>query len=594
MKTIFGKTLGILSALVLGLSFCFTGAMLLVMNSLYYETNSRDLGQSARSLSALADLDLSAEHAGTDKLFAALTETPYRLTIIAPDGKVLADTRGSPNSLENHRHRPEVDAALRGEALTIRRRSRSLGKAQIYAALPVYDSAGDSVQGVFRLSVTIPSFWARVAPGALPFLPAALILSAIAVLGVWGFARSLSAPVSRLSDLAAAAGRDRPEPETLPLPAVTDVREFNELDGTLRSMAAELSRRIDRAESQSRRLEAILGGMNEAVFALDTELKILLVNPAARRLFAIPDTPGSRSLLEVTRSSALEESARRALARGLPSEEATEPELAIPGDGGTRYFRVYAAPLSGPEGALEGLVMVLSDVTRLRRLERVRKDFVANVSHELRTPIQLVKGFSENLLDTDFSDTEQTRRFLKIIHRNARRMEDLTGDLLLLMNLEAGDGPGLELEETPLKELLAEAAGMARAAADKKDITITLSCDEELNAKVNPSFLIQGVFNLLDNAIKYSPAGTAVELRAFAKDSEAVIEVADQGPGIAPEHLDRIFERFYRVDKSRSRKAGGTGLGLSIVRHIALLHHGSVEAESHAGEGSVFRIRIPG
>ncbi|MDR1748976.1 MAG: PAS domain-containing protein [Spirochaetaceae bacterium] len=607
MKTIFRKSFSLLLALVLGISICFSGVVLFFMNTLYYEINTRNLEHIARVILNLTAKEIEScffpefrEASADGVLYMQWEEimqyTPYRITLITPDGQVLADSLGEAETFENHRYRPEVEAALSGKTITARRISRSFGEQRLYTALPVRAPAGDTILGVFRLSLSIPSFWSRVAPGALPFLLAAVIMAAVAAMVVYAFSRSLSVPASHLADIAAAATRNNPDPGKLPRPAVSDIREFQELDTALRSMLAELRQRIEKAEAQGLRLEAILNGMTEAVFAIDEKLRIHLANPAARRLFDIREAE-DLLLIEATRSSALEECAQKALESGI----SVESELTIHQNGGTKYFQVFAAPLPGSgsgKGNLQGLVMVLSDVTRIRRLETVRKDFVANVSHELRTPIQLVKGFSENLLETDFSDQEQTRRFLEIISRNARRMEDLTEDLLLLMNLESGDSPGLVMEATPLKELLSEAAGIVQSAAAKKGITIIISCPENLIARVNSSFLIQGVFNLLDNGVKYSPPDTTVyvraEERALDKSArEIVIEVADQGPGIAPEHLERIFERFYRVDRSRSREAGGTGLGLSIVRHIALLHGGSAEAESHVGEGSVFRIRLP-
>jgi signal transduction histidine kinase len=223
----------------------------------------------------------------------------------------------------------------------------------------------------------------------------------------------------------------------------------------------------------------------------------------------------------------------------------------------------------------------------------VRKDFAANVSHELRTPIQLVKGFSENLLESLPDDPDEIRHCVEIIHKNAQGMENLTNDLLTLVSLEDEGNPRPRMEETDVSALLEEAAAAVRFQSKKKDITIDIQCPAGLTAQLYGSFIIQAVINLLDNAVKYSSAGSRAEARAFASGEELIIEVRDQGIGIPAEHLERIFERFYRVDRARSREAGGTGLGLSIVRHIALIHQGRVEVESHGGEGSLFRIVMP-
>jgi signal transduction histidine kinase len=229
---------------------------------------------------------------------------------------------------------------------------------------------------------------------------------------------------------------------------------------------------------------------------------------------------------------------------------------------------------------------------RLVRLEQVRKDFAANVSHELRTPIQVIKGFAENILNSSLDDKEETRHFAKFIAKNTQTMENLTSDLMTLVSLEDENRPRPPMEENTLAPLIAEAVAMLEPAARKKNISVETNCPPELSAKVYGSLIIQALVNLLDNGIKYSCPFSTIRIRAFKEQEELVIEVRDKGTGIPAEHLGRIFERFYRVDRSRSREEGGTGLGLSIVRHIALLHNGSAEAESRVGEGSVFRLRL--
>jgi two-component system phosphate regulon sensor histidine kinase PhoR len=259
----------------------------------------------------------------------------------------------------------------------------------------------------------------------------------------------------------------------------------------------------------------------------------------------------------------------------------------------------------------------LQEITRLVRLERIRKDFVANVSHELRTPIQLIKGFSETLLDLVSEQKgedggKQVIHFIEIIQKNAGLMENITNDLLVRAGLENGGVKTYDMEETRLAPLLADAVSSVEPLAKRKQIEIIVNCPDELKAVLYGSFIIQALVNLIDNGIKYSPPKSKLWVSACQEGEELVLEVRDKGIGIPAEHQERIFERFYRVDRARSREAGGTGLGLSIVRHIALLHKGSVEVESNAafrssarnggaqpaaralaGEGSVFRIRIP-
>jgi len=368
------------------------------------------------------------------------------------------------------------------------------------------------------------------------------------------------------------------------------------LEKALHGMADSLARG---AEEGRQRLAA-LDGMSQAVFATDRRLALRMANRSARSLFALEDWRGY-SLLNATRSTEIEMAARAALAEGRPLAAEFSPRRGKE----RRRFLVSVSPMPAEGGAqeAEGVVIVIEDVTRLSRLEQVRKDFVANVSHELRTPIQLIKGFSETLLeetaagDGDSEERARLRRFAEIIRRNAANMENLTNDLLVIASLENRDGdPSFfrgERQAQPVAAIIVEAIQSVEAQAEKKGVSIEAECPPDLVAAIHGPLVMQALINLLDNAIKYSPAKSRVKTRALEKDGSAVIEVSDKGIGIPAEHIGRVFERFYRVNRARSREAGGTGLGLSIVRHIALLHGGSAEVESHAGEGSTFRIVLP-
>jgi two-component system phosphate regulon sensor histidine kinase PhoR len=364
------------------------------------------------------------------------------------------------------------------------------------------------------------------------------------------------------------------------------------LENNLRELIA----KEKESQSEIKRQEAILNSMFDGFFALDSKLNITLVNPRLCSLFGFDKgkDPKGMSLLEFSRSPELEEAAQTVLASGEPLEQTLRRYTA----GKRQHFRVFAAPLEGFGGEDDGVVIVLEDISRLVKLERVRKDFASNVSHELRTPIQLVKGYSETLLDSPLDNKEEIRRFVEIIAKSANTMENITGDLLTLVSLEDETSPRLPMEETDLNPLIKEAVGMVEPFAKKKKIRLDLDCSKKITAMLYGPFIIQALINLLNNAITYSSGGSTVTIRAFTKknaagEKELLIEVKDQGIGIPADHLDRIFERFYRVDKARSREAGGTGLGLAIVRHIALFHGGKAEVESHAGEGSLFRLRFP-
>ena len=354
-----------------------------------------------------------------------------------------------------------------------------------------------------------------------------------------------------------------------------------------------LLKRAERAEAEGQRLKTILNSMSEGIIALDSDLRIILVNPRIYALFDFDSSKDVRGmdLLEFSRSAELEEAARQVLSTGQPYELT----LRRYASGVERNIRVFAAPMKSdtvsPETG-QGVVIVLGDISRLVKLEQIRKDFAANVSHELRTPIQIVKGFSETLLDSPLDDKEEIRHFTEIIRKNTETMENITNDLLTLVSLEDENSSRLPMKETLLAPLIDEAAALLEIAARKKNISIETSCPANLTAKLYGPFIIQALVNLLDNGIKYSNNDSKINVKVFEEEGRLIMEVKDNGIGIPAEHMNRIFERFYRVDRSRSREVGGTGLGLAIVRHIALLHNGTAEVESHAGEGSTFRLKL--
>jgi two-component system, OmpR family, phosphate regulon sensor histidine kinase PhoR len=367
-----------------------------------------------------------------------------------------------------------------------------------------------------------------------------------------------------------------------------------ELNSELSEKTVELNIKAEEAETESRHREVILNSMFDGVITLDNNLNIIFANLRLCSLFGIDKEKDVRglSLLEFSHSAELEEAAQIVLSTGRPYEFTLKRYIS----GLQQCFQVFAAPMDmGLPQKPPGVVMVLGDISRLVKLEQIRKDFAANVSHELRTPIQVIQGFAENILDSPLDDQKQIYYFAEIIKRNAQSMDNLTKDLLALVSLENGDDTRPPLEEAALDSVICEAIKTVAVAdaAKNKEIAIDVSCPSNLNVHIYRSLFIQALINLLDNSIKYSGSGSSIQINAYQEKEQVVIEVKDNGIGIPSEHLERIFERFYRVDRSRSREAGGTGLGLSIVRHIALLHGGSVEAESHAGEGSIFRLKLP-
>jgi two-component system phosphate regulon sensor histidine kinase PhoR len=359
----------------------------------------------------------------------------------------------------------------------------------------------------------------------------------------------------------------------------------------LNAMAAQLSGLLAQVTRQRNELDAVLEGMAEGVLAVSVEYEIMFLNDsAASMLSADPSQAQGKDISDVVRIPELLRLTQRAL-EGYENESAEV--IVRSADGNERVTTCATSRLLGQEGQQLGAIVVMRDVTRERKLEQVRRDFVANVSHELRTPITAIKGFAESLLDGMDGPAEE-KRSLSVIVKNSDRLNSIIESLLALSRIEmqAGDLRA-KLTDAPLRPILEQAALAYSEPARDAGVTLHVECDEVLHAEVNEPLLEQALLNLLSNAVKYSEAGSAVKISAKQAGSNIEVSVADRGLGISPEHQSRIFERFYRVDKGRDRRLGGAGLGLAIVKHIALAHGGTVSLQSEPGKGSVFTLSIP-
>jgi len=568
MKSVLKKSSIIVAAVVLVVSAYFIAGALIYANNQYNEINTENMEEAVMALRRFTPPDVFTDKDAANEWISRVDISgPYRVTLISRSGQVMFDTEADSAVMENHLNRVEFQTAIQEGVGTARRRSATLGQYYFYAAAALRDSAGEFT-GVLRLSRLIPGFFTRLLGAILPFLIFGFLIILGTCAGLYYFSRYQSILVEA------------------------------QLNAELKNKTAELRKKAEEAESENRHREVILNSMFDGVITLDGNLNIIHANQRLCSLLGVDREKDARgvSLLEFSHSTELEEAAQMVLSTGRPHEFTFKRCIS----GLQQCFQVFAAPLDvsslkTPETDKRspGLVMVLGDISRLVKLEQVRKDFAANVSHELRTPIQVIQGFAENILNTQPYDQKQVYHFAEIIRKNAQSMDNLTNDLLTLVSLESADAERPPLEETTLDSLITEAVEMAAVAAKNKNITIDVSCPPKLNARLYGSLFIQALINLLDNGIKYSGEGSSIQVRVFQKAEQLIIEVKDGGIGIPAEHIDRVFERFYRVDRCRSREAGGTGLGLSIVRHIALLHHGTVEAESHAGEGSIFRLKLP-
>ncbi len=357
----------------------------------------------------------------------------------------------------------------------------------------------------------------------------------------------------------------------------------------LQRIRLQLRHRIQMLSAQKNEQDALLSSMAEGVVAIDAEMRIMQVNRAAARILHLDPKAAVGCLLHdlIQEPSVIEliETVRR-------DNQSAERDIELKGDR-SRHLQVQAGPMNFDAKAA-GVVVVFSDVTRMRELEGMRRNFVSNVSHELRTPLTSIQGFAETLLNPAVKDPEEVRKFLQIIQRHATRLGRIIDDILTLSSLERdAENNQIELKIDLIRPVLQAAVELCGKKAEVKKIKIELTCAEEISAPIDTHLLEQAVINLVDNAVRYSDEGQPIRVEAEQVGSEIFIRVIDHGIGIPEKQLPRIFERFYRVDKARSRELGGTGLGLSIVKHIALAHKGSVEVQSQVGEGSQFTIRLP-
>jgi two-component system phosphate regulon sensor histidine kinase PhoR len=532
-----------------------------------------------------ADLLAHGQIARIDSLCKEMGRpTPMRITVVLPSGQVVGDSDENPRDMDNHKERPEIQEALAGSPGHSIRFSSTEQEERFYVAIPLIE--GGSPTAVVRTSVSVAALNETLRGVRDWILIACLIGAALHVpVSLW-ISRRISRP---LEEMRAGAERFAAGDLSHRLRAEGS-EEICTLAEAMNRMAEQLAERIQTILRQQNEHEAMLSSMEEGVLAVDTEGTILSLNATCATLLGGDwEKLKGRTVYEVIRKPDL----LRFVESAMSSASPVDGELRIHGPQ-ERWLSAHGTALHDAQRGRIGVLVVLHDVTRLRHLENVRRDFVANVSHELRTPVTSIKGFIETLLEGALEDKENARRFLQIMLRQVNRLDAIIGDLLVLSRIEKGsEEQMIELASDSIRTVLQAAAEMCDKKAAAKGVRIEIACPEDLVAQINSALLEQAVINLLDNAIKYSEANSAVQIIAAREGAELVLRVKDQGCGIEAKHLPRLFERFYRVDQARSRELGGTGLGLAIVKHIALAHRGSVSVESRVGAGSTFSLRLP-
>lgn len=510
--------------------------------------------------------------------------TETRFTLIDAEGAVLAESEQESldevAAMDDHRDRPEVvRARLHGEGSTLRM-SATMQEPYRYFALRA-DVDGQP-RGIVRSAVTAESVQAQVtASRRLIWSLVAIVFACELALSYWIVGRIVH-PVGTLTEAAAAIASGDYQHRVY----VPSHDELGALAQTFNRMSQDLHARMAQLGESHERHATVLGGMIEAVIAVDARQRIVLANKAAGRLFDFrPASAEGRPLLEVVRSHALDQAVSAALSTRLPQR------LEMGGSGSDRLTAdIHVSPLAGDP--CPGVVLVMHNTTELRRLESLRRDFVANVSHELKTPLSSIKACAETLRNGALSDPEATQRFLARIEEQSDRLHHLIIDMLSLARIESGQ-QSFEIAPVDVAEVVEACVEGYRQGAESKNIQLCIEPGlPPCRVQAEPEGLREILDNLIDNAIKYTPAGGTVTLRWQIDGGWARIDVADTGIGISEEDCRRVFERFYRVDKARSRELGGTGLGLSIVKHLAQSFGGKVGVESEPGRGSTFRVEL--
>jgi two-component system, OmpR family, phosphate regulon sensor histidine kinase PhoR len=512
--------------------------------------------------------------------------TSIRFTVVAVDGKVLADSgklsADEVAAMDNHRHRPEIMRAIADQEGAVVRTSATMELAYRYFALRVEPDGGPAL-GVVRAAIPSSRIQSQMAAARRVIwgLVGGVFLAAL------GLAYAIIAHVLRPIPALAEAAETIAAGDYDNRMYVDRRDELGQLARTFNRMSQDLHARMTQLSETSTRQSTVLGGMVEGVIAVDERERIVLANKAAGRLFDFrPAAVEGRPLLEVLRNHAVHQAVNVALITRRPGRLETKYEAT-----GKLIADVHVTPLPGDP--CPGVVLVMHDTTELRRLESVRREFVANVSHELKTPLSSIKAYAETLRNGALADPEAGQKFLQRIEEQADRLHRLILDMLMIARIES-DQRAFEIVSVDVAEVAAACLDDHRPAADAKNINLLVEPDQPpCSVRADREALREILDNLVDNAVKYTPDGGRVSVRWSMDAGLCRIAVHDTGIGIGPEHRKRVFERFYRVDKARSREMGGTGLGLSIVKHLAQSFGGKVSVQSEPGRGSTFTVELP-
>ncbi|EAG0252769.1 HAMP domain-containing histidine kinase [Listeria monocytogenes] len=580
-----GLSFFILFFVVMVIVGIFSGEL---MKSTYLNMKENQLEDDAKILlqtTNMENLDLDKDAATIQKSLDPLGEDiDARITVIDSKGDVVADTKKDPEKLDNHMNRPEVtDILKKGESVGISiRESDSLGYSMLYVAVPVKHQS--KTDGVLRISISLESVDAAVAKLwgnlALIFGIALVIIAAISVF----IARKITRPVREIIEVSTDLANHK-----------YDSRIHGKISGELQDLSISVNTLAESLETQmfeikqnEQRLNAIVQNLVSGVMLINVDKQVIMTNRTMYQILGETEITG-KPFYEVIKSFALSQ-----LIEGTFETKTIQQKEIILYFPREMILDASVSPILGENGEITGIILLLHDITQIRHLENVRSEFVTNVSHELKTPVTALKGFAETLLDSAMYDEMLLKKFLTIIKEESDRLHRLIMDILALSRIEQNPVPeNVELVE--VDEVIEQSARTIFEMATEKNIQVTIpeKTSESVMIETDRDKLQQILINLLSNAINYTPVDGKVEVKLIEQEAEVIIEVTDNGIGIPAKDIDRVFERFYRVDKARSRHSGGTGLGLSIVKHLVENCGGRIEVESQEEVGSTFRVTLP-
>lgn len=575
---------------------CFIVVMLLLfslytynkLKLFYMSENADELTVAAEVFQSQISVSNKIDYAAAEKFCESVFGNyKVRYTVILSDGNVLCDSWHNSSEMDSHSDRNEVIRIINGDQYAMSTRySSTVGKNMLYVAVPFLEHG--RVVAVLRVSRPLADIREQFSAFLVQPVMATIIMLLMAVFVIFMISKKISTPLEELKNVAVKFTNGNAE---VAFPH-SNIEEIDILSLTMDNMVSKLKHRIMTITKQRDEERALLMNMTEAVLVVNRDRELIKVNRAAEHMFNFnAEDVINKKLVKVLYNSDLLETVDRVFA----SNSAVEASMRADSAQGPCCYRVHGVKIPSVNIRDINAIFVITDITQIRKLETVRQDFVANVSHELRTPITSIIGFAETLVDDRNLKHKDREHFIAIIYKQANRMKTIIDDLLVLSRLEyKTDMSSLEFMPVNLSDVVDTAVQSVRKTISAANVKVLHGPHQKVIVNINVQLIELAIQNLIINAVKYSKQDhDEVQVKVYVKGNEAIVEVKDFGMGIPPECIDRIFERFYRVDKGRSRKVGGTGLGLSLVKRISMLHAGHVSVESKSGHGSTFYLHLP-